>query len=105
MDTNNKSEGPEHKGILEKTLLLSSLAAVLLTLLSSFIQEQSSCCVDCLCIAGPVTYRGFPFQFLTNSFRFYNDSLKGIFFNLLSYFTATFVIFFGIIKLLSKRKT
>lgn len=87
-----------------KAAALSFFTAFLLTLVSLLFKEQSSCCADCMCIAGPVSYRGYPFQYLTNSFGLYGDTLKGFVANLVTYFMPSFIIFFVVLKVLSAKR-
>lgn len=98
-----KNESIKPRDVVKRALLLSFGSAPLLTLISLLFKQQSSCCADCMCIAGSVTYRGFPLQYMTNNFGFYSDSLKGFIANLVIYLAISFIIFFIVLKVLCKK--
>lgn len=102
---NNSSKPQSIKRILIKTLLYSAITAIVLVLASSLIITEIPCCTDCLCITGPQSYRGFPYPYLSNNFKWWNDSLKFLLINFTAYFSASFIVFLSALSLKSKWKS
>lgn len=84
---------------LKKSLIYSMISGIILTFAFSFVPYFPTCCKGCTCDFIISKYYGFPFHFMTASYKI--TQFKFLVLNYLIYFIISFITIFCIIMVIN----